>query len=338
MSSPSRAPQQSHAFPEWFEKIRNTSLTAADVDGGILRVGDANRSDAQKQTSESFGFQWHKKSIFEKEETSLQVRSWLNERFGAAESHIADLGDDVVFLDAGCGASMSAMAYYGPENLSKVKYIGIDVSNAVDVAQQRFQEAGLQNFMFVQSDLNSAVLRPETVDIIFSEGVLHHTDDAGKSFSTLCHLLKPNGKFVFYIYKKKAPIREFTDDYIRDALMNLPPEEKYNKLFALSKLGKNLGDLNAEVMIEEPIDFLGIPAGKINVQRLFFYYIFKCFYRPDWTIDQMNLTNFDWYSPQNCSRHTKEEVREWVKDVGSLSIENEYEDDSGLSYIIRKKA
>ena len=49
----------------------------------------------------------------------------------------------------------------------------------------------------------------------------------------------------------------------------------------------------------------------------------------------MNLTNFDWYSPQNCSRHTKEEIRSWVNHK-EMSIEKEYEDDSGLSYIVSR--
>ena len=90
-----------------------------------------------------------------------------------------------------------------------------------------------------------------------------------------------------------------------------------------------------EIDIEEPIDFLDIPAGKINLQRLFFYYIFKCFYKDNWTLEQMNLTNFDWYSPQNCSRHTKEEVRSWVNHK-EMSIVKEFEDDSGLSYIVNR--
>ena len=104
----------------------------------------------------------------------------------------------------------------------------------------------------------------------------------------------------------------------------------------LTRLGQILGDVNVQIKLDEPIDILGIPAGEINVQRLFFYYIFKCFYKPDWTLEQMNLTNFDWYSPQNCSRHTSEEVREWFKDEG-FEVEREYIDDSGLSYIVRKK-
>jgi SAM-dependent methyltransferase len=322
-------------LPLWFADLLNPDLGHVEqAENGILRVGDPGRSGAQKQTSDSFGFQWHKKSIFEKTETSIQVRSWLTERFGNPADHLAGLTNPVV-LDAGCGASMSALAYYGPEVLSKLRYIGIDVSKAVDMAQQRFREAGLSEYAFVQSDLNSAVLKPGAVDIIFCEGVLHHTDDARKSFRNLCCLLKSGGRFIFYVYKKKAPIREFTDDFIRDALMDLSPEHKFNALLPLSKLGKTLGDLNIEVNIEEPVDVLGIPAGRINLQRLFFYYMFKCFYRSDWTLEQMNFTNFDWFSPQNCSRHTKEEVRTWIEEVGGMQIEKEYEDASGLSYIVK---
>ena len=28
--------------------------------------------------------------------------------------------------------------------------------------------------------------------------------------------LKPGGRILFYVYRKKGPIREFTDDYVRE--------------------------------------------------------------------------------------------------------------------------
>ena len=325
------------ALPEWLLSICNDEelKPGYSINNGILIASESGQSAAQKQTAHSFGYQWQKKSIFEMEETSQHVKSWLCERFGDPLDHFQCLKSEAILLDAGCGAAMSALAYFGFETLSKVNYLGVDISESIDVAKKRFEEAKLPRSFFIRSDLNTVFLKEKSVDIIFSEGVLHHTDDAKKAFNNLCRLLKPGGKFIFYVYKKKAPIREYTDDFIREALMNLSPDEKYKKLLSLTKLGKNLGDLNLEINIEEPIDFLGIPAGKINLQRLFFYYIFKCFYKDNWTLDQMNLTNFDWYSPQNCSRHTKEEIRSWVNHK-EMSIEKEYEDDSGLSYIVSR--
>ncbi len=32
----------------------------------------------------------------------------------------------------------------------------------------------------------------------------------------LVPLLAPGGELMFYVYRRKAPIREFTDDYVRE--------------------------------------------------------------------------------------------------------------------------
>ena len=42
----------------------------------------------------------------------------------------------------------------------------------------------------------------------------------------------------------------------------------------------------------------------------------KAFYRPDFTLDEMNHINFDWYRSSNCNRQTPEQVRHWVEQNG----------------------
>ncbi len=320
-------------LPTWFSNIYVEDKHA--IERNLVTVFDTELSESQTQTKESFGYQWSRRDLFDQANAQVQVSSWLIERFGKPDF----IGEGKIILDAGCGGGQSSVAYFG-NLLNKNFYIGNDVSSAVRVAKERFSEKHITNAVFIQSDLNSVPIKPNSVDVIFSEGVLHHTDNAKSSFQNIQKLLRKDGIFIFYVYKKKAPIREFTDDFIRDYLNNLNSEEKFKALIPLTKFGRTLGDLNIMVDIEDSIDFLGIPAGKIDIQRLFFYYIFKCFYKNDWTLDQMNLTNFDWYSPKNCSRHTKEEVRTWFnpEECGcNFEVAKEYEDDSGLSYIVRKK-
>ena len=43
----------------------------------------------------------------------------------------------------------------------------------------------------------------------------------------------------------------------------------------LTKLGITLGDLDIEVDIPEEIELLEIPAGRINIQRLFYWHVFR---------------------------------------------------------------
>ncbi len=300
---------------------------------GILRAEEFV-SEAQDQTSDTFGFKWKKRDTFEGEPLRFLQR-WLIEKYGdvAKAAWLFEADPNPVVLDAGCGAAMSALSLFGPV-LERLRYLGVDVSTAVDVARARFEERGL-SAAFMQADLNQLPLPDNCVDIIFSEGVLHHTDDTRAALAALVRHLKPGGRFLFYVYCKKGPIREFTDDYIRDQLQSMTPEQGWAAMMPLTKLGKVLGDLNVEIDIPETIDLLDVPAGRINLQRLFYWHVFKAFHRPEMSLDEMNHLNFDWYAPKNAHRQSPQQVREWCADLG-LSIEHERIEDAGITMIARK--
>jgi hypothetical protein len=137
------------------------------------------------------------------------------------------------------------------------------------------------------------------------------------------------------VYRKKVPIREFTDDYIRAKLRDLPPEQAWQAMMPLTELGKLLGDLDVTVDVPKPIDLLEIPAGRISLQRLFYWHVFKAFHHPELTLDELNHINFDWYAPANAHRQTPEEVEEWCRACG-LAIERRVVEDAGITIVARK--
>ncbi len=292
-------------------------------------------SAEQAQTSEAFGFKWKKVDTFDSPASLARMREWLVERYGdlATAPWLAEHGEQPLLIDAGCGAGMSALELLGPL-LPRIRYLGVDISEAVDVARQRFAQRG-HACGFLQADISDLPLPPASVDLIFSEGVLHHTNSTEGALKSLARLLKPGGRFLFYVYKKKGPIREFTDDYIRDKLQPMSPDAAWQAVEPLTQLGIALGELNAEIDIPQPIDVLGIPAGRINVQRLFYWHVAKMFYRPDLSFDEMNHINFDWYAPVNAARQSPEEVRAWCAESG-LTVEREVVEDAGITVIARK--
>lgn len=292
-------------------------------------------SEAQAQTSETFGFKWKKVGTFDSQVSLARMREWLIERYGdlTGASWLKEHGEQPLLVDAGCGAGMSGLELLGPL-LPNVRYLGVDISEAVDVACQRFAERGF-NCGFMQADISALPLPEGSVDLVFSEGVLHHTNSTEGALKSLAKLLKKGGRFLFYVYKKKGQIREFTDDYIRAKMQAMTPEEGWLAMEPLTQLGISLGELNAEIDIPKPIDVLGIPAGRINVQRLFYWHVAKMFYRPDLTFDEMNHINFDWYAPANAARQSPEEVRAWCNEAG-LQIEREVIEEAGITVIARK--
>ncbi len=74
----------------------------------------------------------------------------------------------------------------------------------------------------------------------------------------------------------------------------------------------------------------------MNNVRYLYWHVFKAFYRPGMTLEEMNHVNFDWYAPRNAHRHTVEEVRGWCAEAG-LIIERERIEDSGITAIARKR-
>ena len=330
--------------PEWFWDLIgipyqengaefNVNGRELTIVGGIPRSKEL-LSDAQNQTKEVFGFKWSKRNTFE-EGITCYMKSWLKEKYGdiAKLSVFADAHQNPIVLDAGCGASMSGLALFEPV-LNRIKYIGADVSTAVDIAAARFHERGL-NAAFLQADLMQLPLEKESVDLIFSEGVLHHTDSTSSALSTVTRYLKPGGYILFYVYRKKGPVREFTDDFLRDKLQTMSPEEGWRAIEPLTKLGKALGELNIEIEVPEQIELLDIPAGKINLQRFFYWHVCKAFFRAEMTLDEMNHINYDWFAPRNAHRQTAQEVREWCKNLG-LEIERETIEDAGITIVAKK--
>jgi SAM-dependent methyltransferase len=213
-------------------------------------------------------------------------------------------------------------------------YLGVDISTAVEVARKRFLERGYSGD-FLQLNLMELPFPDHSIDMIFSEGVLHHTDNTELAIRYLTTKLKPGGRFLFYVYAKKAVLREFTDDHIRGHLAPMTDEEAWEALKPVTERGIALGKLKLQLDVPETISFLGIAKGKIDLQRFFYWNLCKLFYREDYSFEEMHHINFDWFRPLNCHRHTREEVYRYCAQA-QLLIEHFNEQPSGFTVVARK--
>lgn len=292
----------------------------------------------QEQTEEAFSFKWKRRDTYESKAMQSEWRRWLFEKyFDGQESRLQEILEStnhrLRILDAGCGSGSSALLLFG-DALRKHDYLGIDISDAVELAKMRFAEAAMPG-EFQQLDIKDLSAGFGKFDLILSEGVLHHTDSVRDGIKTLSSRLTEYGFLMFYVYSKKAPIREFVDDFVRAKLSNLSDTEAWDALLPLTELGKSIGKLDVEIEIHQDITFLGIESGTHNLQRLLYYHFFKAYYRPDFSLDEMNHINFDWYRPKNCHRHTPEEISEYCSESG-LSIQRLHVEESGITVIAQK--
>lgn len=290
----------------------------------------------QDQTRDTFAYKWQKRSTFESPHVLAEYRRWLLEKY--FDSRIEGLDEllsdgPLRILDAGCGAGLASQALFGDE-LHNHEFFGVDISDSIETAKLRFRELGLPA-SFLQHDLMNLPEHLGDFDIIFSEGVLHHTDSVRAAISAMSKRLSPGGLFLFYVYRKKAPIREFSDDHIRSHLAHLSNEEAWDALLPLTRLGEALGRLEISINVPEDIPLLGIQKGEHKLQRLLYYTMLKSWYHEDFTVEEMNHINFDWFRPTNCHRHSPAEVQEFVAESG-LQLRRIHEGPSGITVIAQR--
>jgi SAM-dependent methyltransferase len=332
--------------PSWLWDVLGTTTQregdAFSVHGTLYRfVNGIPRqaslfSETQAQTQDAFSYVWSSDERFQSEASLAVLRDWFMENYGNVGDAPwwSELGDNPLVIEAGCGAGISGSETFG-QRINRARYLAVDISDAVDRAAERFARKGLKA-AFVQADLMNLPVPDGTADLAYSQGVLHHTDSTERAISAVARKLRKGGRFLFYVYRRKGAIREFTDDHIRAMLQGRSRQEQWELMLPLSQFGRTLAELNVEVDVPEPVDLLGIPAGRINLQRLFYWHVAKAFDRPEMTLDEINHINLDWYLPINAHRQTRDEVRTWCERA-KLTIEREHVQDAGISIIAVKR-
>ncbi len=100
-----------------------------------------------------------------------------------------------VAVDAGCGSGRWASIVGKKVGL----LYAVDASEeALDVARRRLSDR--TNIVFHHSDLNDLRLDDESVDLIYSLGVLHHIPNTAAAIKALAMKLKPGGSMLVYLY------------------------------------------------------------------------------------------------------------------------------------------
>jgi arsenite methyltransferase len=289
-------------------------------------------SEGQKETVESFSYKWQNAKEYRKTTEGHYVQ-WYLDRYGFKnESALADLlNGKSRILDAGTAHGRDAEMYV---RNSKATVFGIDISYGIRNAYRDLKST--EALHLIQADLTRLPFPKAFFDFIGCDQVIHHTPDTRESLRSLLTHLAPGGHVAFYVYRKKAPIREFCDDYIRERTTKMSPEDCMKVSEAITKFGKSLSDLKLEIDVPEDIEILGIKKGKQDLQRFIYWTVFKCYWNDTMDWDANVITNFDWYHPLHAHRHTPDEVKQWCAEEG-LDIVHFDVQESGISTLARKK-
>lgn len=282
------------------------------------------------QTIVSFRDKWEKNTQLAFDQTLQEgsdIFDWILNRNGffSQEALVEHLKQKKRILDGGCGnGRVTALLHrYAPQD---AEIVGIDLT-AAHVARENL--AHLERISTFQKDLLGDLSDLGTFDFIYCQEVLHHTANPKQAFLNLCSRLSRGGEIAIYVYKQKAPVREFVDDYVREKISGLPYETAMDAMREITELGKVLSELNVQITAPK-VDVLGIEAGEYDVQRFLYHFFLKCFWNPALGYEENVAINYDWYHPQLCTRHTLPEIEEWFADAG-LSVTHRCVDHYGIT-------
>lgn len=286
--------------------------------------------DGERQTAQAFSDKWHHSRRLAFDQTLAEgsdIQRWILTRNGLQDLDglRAWLSGRGRVLDAGCGNGR-VTALLRRYAASTTEIVGVDLT-AADVAADNL--SGEPNLRIETRDLRGDLSGLGRFDLIYCQEVLHHTGDAADAFRNVAELLAPGGEIAIYVYKVKAPLREFTDDYVRDRVADLPYDEAMTAMRQLAGLGRALSELEAEVTVPD-VDVLGLPGGTYDVQRLIYDFMAKAFWSPELGDEGSASVNFDWYRPQLATRHRLEEVEDWFAASG-LRVIHRHVDASGIT-------
>ncbi|MBN1103515.1 MAG: methyltransferase domain-containing protein [Deltaproteobacteria bacterium] len=286
-----------------------------------------------RQTRQSFGYKWNSHPEWGIRKGSAHVtQEWMLKKYGWEEEarFREHMRGKKAVLDAGTGLGREVI-HFAEANPEALVY-GMDLSDSVLSAVRH--TCAYPKTMVVQADLMKPPFARTTFDFILAEGVLHHTRDTRAALHSLVRLLAPGGEIAFYIYRKKGAVREFSDDFIREKVSRLSPEDAMEAVKPLTLLGQVLSRIEGEVEVPE-IPLLQIRAGTYPVQRLLYWHFLKCFWNESLSLEENNLVNFDWYHPHYANRHTRQEVIRWLDELG-LECCWEHEEEAGITIRARR--
>ena len=322
--------------------IKITKQDKSEIESGILHCENnhkfnvirgiprlvVDRTQGFVETEDAFSEKWKKyNQYYHEKKWYLFQQNWFLNRFGWKNLHIFKqfLKTRSRILDAGTGLGNSAKLFSANP---KADVFAIDASDSIEFAYKKY--GNTKNIHFIQTDLRQLPFKNKSFDFICSDQVLHHTKDTETSFKYLTKFLKKNAVISIYVYSKKAPMREYADDYIRQYTTKMSPQECVEFSKDMTDLGKNLSNLKKKIRIPRDIPILGIKAGTYDVQRFIYWYFLKCFWAEDGNFERSVGVNFDWYFPKYAYRHTPQEVKKWFKQT-DLTITHFQEIESGIS-------
>lgn len=285
-------------------KLEGNSLVTGNgnykyqIENGIPRFVPKNNY------ADNFGIQWNYYSKTQLD--SYSGHSISADRFWKATGWNENELKDKWVLDVGCGSGRFAEIALN----AGAKVIALDYSSAVDACKDNFQNH--PNLFLIQGDIFELPFEHELFSYIYSLGVLQHTPDPKKAFSSLPDFLEPEGKICVDYYEKSLKSILLPKYLLRPITKRVSNEKLFNFLkttipflLSFSVLINGIPLIGKYLKRLVPVaNYHGIlPLNKS--QHL------------EWSL----LDTFDWLSPEHDHPQNSKTIQQWMEDANLKEIE-----------------
>src|SRR5262245_25850144 len=153
-------------------------------------------------TAQRFGYQWKRQATGAFEKEMIYGQSAAQELEGFLQATCISIKDlpGLRIADIGCGSGRLSgnLAEAGAE------VVAVDISAAVEVV--RTERGHLRNLHVVQADLFHLPFRDRSFDVMWSDGVIHHTPNPAGAVSALARKVGVGGRLAIYVYPHETSI------------------------------------------------------------------------------------------------------------------------------------
>ena len=249
---------------------------ACDACGRSFPVVEGTPRFVEQQHLASFGLQWNRYEVAHDDED----RATFQAKTGFKLSEL--VGQRV--LDAGCGGGR----YCKVAAEAGALVTGADHSSAVEKATKLCGH--LDSVRLVQADLKRLPFEPESFDLAFSIGVMHHDTETRAVFDAVSKMVRPGGRMAVWLYRRNTWPQEVLNSFLRRRTTRWAPE----KLEPWCRFGAFWG---------------GIPLLKQTLSKVVNFST-----HPIW--ENRVCDNFDWYAPEFQYHHSTDELAGWFEAAG----------------------
>jgi ubiquinone/menaquinone biosynthesis C-methylase UbiE len=183
----------------------------AHVEAHADRAGRAGRMTTGDPYKDEAQHQWNQNPVGSQHARVSQPRTleWFREierhRYGVyapwmpeAMEFADHAGDDVLEIGSGIGTDLAQFARHG----ASVTDVDLAATH-LQLAEENFRLRGLRG-RFIHHDAESLPFSDHSFDLVYSNGVLHHTPNTALVVGEIYRVLRPGGRAIVMVYAENS--------------------------------------------------------------------------------------------------------------------------------------